>query len=168
VGPGDGPGLPILSQAVDHVYACDWDNRLIEGNQRRLHGFKNITHICRDLNKQDIEIANIDAAVTVDVIEHLDPTQEDVFLQRICKTLHPNSIMIHGTPNIEANKHASSQSKAQHINLKSYDSLRELSEKYCINTLMFTQNDECVGTGFPGMAHYLWCVGVGIRGKYLL
>lgn len=168
VGCGDGAGLPILSQAVDHVFAVDWDSRLTEGNQKRLEDFKNVTHVCRDLNKQDIELANIDVAVTIDVIEHLDPQNQDGFFERILKCLHTNSILITGTPNIYANAYASSQSKAQHINLQSMESLREITKKYCINTFAFSQNDEVVHTGYEKMAHYIWAIGVGIRGKYLL
>src|SRR4051794_1673174 len=36
VGVGDAIGLPIVAQAVGHMYAVDWDNRLLEGNARRL------------------------------------------------------------------------------------------------------------------------------------
>src|SRR5687767_3493547 len=36
VGTGDGFGLPIVAQAVGHLYAVDWDDRLLDGNARRL------------------------------------------------------------------------------------------------------------------------------------
>ena len=70
VGPGDGIGLPLIAQSVKQVYADDWDERLIEGNKRRLKDFKNIEHICVDLNKEQINV-KADAAITIDVIEHL-------------------------------------------------------------------------------------------------
>ena len=167
VGPGDGIGLPILAQAVGTIYAVDWDDRLIAGNKRRLKEIKNIIHNCYDLNKHDMPLANIDAALTIDVIEHIDPDNEDKFMRRILKTLHPDAILITGTPNITAAKYASSRSNAQHINLKSHDTLREMTEKYCINTFMFSMNDEVLHTGFPEMGHYLWAIGAGIKREYI-
>lgn len=168
VGPGDGPGLPLLSQTIKEVYAVDWDSRLVEGNKKRLDKLKNIHHLCYDLNKEDLPLANIDAAVTVDLIEHIDPNNEDIFIKRILKCLHENSILITGTPNSAANQHASPISRALHINLKSYDSLRELTKKYCENVFMFSMNDETIHTGFGPMSHYIWSIGSGIKRQYLL
>ena len=166
VGPGDGIGLPILSQAVGTVYAVDWDGRLIAGNKRRLQEIKNIEHMCYDLNKEDIPLANIDAALTIDVIEHIDPDNEDKFMRRILKTLHPDAILITGTPNLTAAKYASPRSNAQHINLKSHDTLREMTKKYCTHVFGFGQNDDVVHCGYSPMCHYIWSLGVGIKRKY--
>lgn len=168
VGPGDGIGLPLVAQAVGEVYAVDWDKRLIDGNKRRLAEIKNIHHMCYDLNKENLPLANLDAALTVDVIEHLDPETEDLFIRNMLRCVHQNSVLITGTPNVDASKYASPRSRAQHINLHSHDSLRKLTETYCENVFMFSQNDEVVHTGFGKMAHYIWSLGVGIKRKYLL
>ena len=50
VGPGDGFGLPIIAQSVEHVYAVDWDKRLLDGMARRLAHLKNVTYLHIDLN----------------------------------------------------------------------------------------------------------------------
>ena len=166
VGPGDGIGLPIIAQAVQQVYAVDWDERLIEGNRRRLGDFENIEHLCIDLNKQDIDV-RVDSAFTVDVIEHLEPENEDVFMRRILKCLHPDGVLVTGTPNVTASPYASPRSEAQHINLKSMKTLREMTEKYCKNVFMFGMNDEVMHTGYAPMCHYIWSLGVGIRDEFL-
>jgi 2-polyprenyl-3-methyl-5-hydroxy-6-metoxy-1,4-benzoquinol methylase len=168
VGPGDGIGLPLIAQSVGNVYAVDWDGRLIAGNKRRLEEITNIEHMCYDLNKEDIPLANIDAAISIDVIEHIDPDNEDNFMRSILKTLHPDAILITGTPNISAAKYASARSNAQHINLHSHQSLREMTARYCTHVFMFGQNDDVIHTGFGPMAHYIWSLGVGIKAKYLL
>lgn len=36
VGCGDGFGLPIVAQAVEMLYAVDWEGRLVEDNAERL------------------------------------------------------------------------------------------------------------------------------------
>ena len=168
VGCGDGVGLPLLAQVAEQVIGLDWDNRLIEGNKRRLEMFKNIAHMHVDFNREEAPLAQVDAAISIDVLEHLEPDNQDQFLRRICKTLKSDSVMVHGTPNIYANQWASPQSKCQHINLFSMERLRETMETYCNNVFTFTQNDEVVGTGYDKMAHYIWGVGAGIRGEYLL
>ncbi len=166
VGPGDGIGLPIIAQAVKKVYAVDWDQRLIDGNKRRLKEFKNIDHLCVDLNKQELNLS-ADAAITIDVIEHLEEKFEDKFIKSIVKCLHPDGVLITGTPNITASQYASPRSEAQHINLKSMKTLQEMTQKYCKNVFMFGMNDEVLHTGYAPMCHYIWSLGVGIRDEYL-
>ena len=166
VGPGDGIGLPLIAQAVGKVYAVDWDERLVEGNKRRLQGIGNIEHLCLDVNRQDLGLA-VDAVLTVDVIEHLEPANEDRFMRRLVKCLHRDGVLITGTPNIAAEAYASPRSRVQHINLKSMTTLRALTARYCRNVFMFGMNDEVLHTGYAPMCHYLWSLGVGIRDEVL-
>lgn len=166
VGPGDGIGLPIIAQAVNKVIAVDWDERLVEGNRRRLRHIPNIEHLCIDLNKRPLDV-RADAAFTIDVIEHLDPEHEDDFMRSVLRCLHADGILITGTPNITASRYASARSEAQHINLKSMETLRDLTERYCRNVFMFGMNDEVLHTGYAPMCHYIWSIGVGIREEYL-
>jgi 2-polyprenyl-3-methyl-5-hydroxy-6-metoxy-1,4-benzoquinol methylase len=167
VGPGDGIGLPLLAQAVGKLYAVDWDQRLVEGNKRRLSAFKNIEHLCVDLNKADLDL-KVDAALSIDVIEHLNPETEDAFLRRIVRCLHPDGVLITGTPNKTASAYSSPQSEVAHINLKTVQTLREMTQKYCRNVFIFGMNDEVVHTGYAPMCHYIWSLGVGIREDYLI
>jgi protein-L-isoaspartate O-methyltransferase len=71
VGPGDGIGLPIMAQTVKRIVAVDWDACLIEGNRRRLRHLTNVEPLCVDPNKRPIDV-KVDAAMTVDMIEHLE------------------------------------------------------------------------------------------------
>ncbi|MFA4849310.1 MAG: class I SAM-dependent methyltransferase [Methanoregula sp.] len=165
VGSGDGFGLPIIAQAVKTVYAVDWDERLLDGNTRRLSHLKNITYIKNDLNESSPDIL-VDAAFSIDVLEHLEPATEDKFLKNIIKCLKPQGILITGTPNISAAQHATPRSQVQHINLKSITSLKELMEKYFENVFMFGMNDEVLHTGYGPMCHYIWSIGVGVKPKF--
>jgi 2-polyprenyl-3-methyl-5-hydroxy-6-metoxy-1,4-benzoquinol methylase len=166
VGPGDGIGLPIIAQAVDRVVAVDWDERLIEGNRRRLKSFGNIEHLRVDLNKEAINV-KADAAFTIDVIEHLEASTEDKFMRAILCCLHKDGVLVTGTPNVTASQYASPRSEAQHINLKSMQTLQELTQRYCKNVFMFGMNDEVLHTGYSPMCHYIWSIGVGVRDEYL-
>lgn len=166
VGPGDGIGLPIIAQAVDKVIAVDWDQRLIDGNKRRLKDIDNIEHLCVDLNKVTLD-AKADAAFSIDVVEHIENKDEDSFMRAMVRCLHKDGVLITGTPNITASQYASPRSEAQHINLKSMDTLKQLTETYCKNVFLFGMNDEVLHTGYAPMCHYIWSIGVGIRDEYL-
>jgi len=166
VGSGDGFGLPIIAQCAEKVYAVDWDERLLEGNGRRLSHLKNVTYIKNDLNESSPDII-VDAAFTIDVLEHIEPKNEDNFLRNIIKCLKPHGVLITGTPNISANQYASPQSQMLHINLKSMLSLKELMERYFENVFMFGMNDEVLHTGYGPMCHYIWSIGVGVKKEFL-
>ncbi|MEW5984297.1 MAG: class I SAM-dependent methyltransferase [Acidobacteriota bacterium] len=160
VGSGDGFGLPIVAQHVGHVYCLDWDSRLLEGNARRLAHLKNVTYLHVDLNRESPPII-VDAAFSIDVIEHLEPATEATFIENIVGCLTPEGVLVTGTPNLTAAAWASPRSQVQHINLKSMASLRELMERYFENVFMFGMNDEVVHTGYAPMCQYIWSVGAG-------
>ena len=165
VGGGDGFGLPLIAQSVERVYVVDWDKRLLDGNARRLAHLENVTYVHADLNKTSPEI-QVDAAFLIDVIEHLEPACEEKFMGNIVSCLKGDGVLITGTPNITAAQHASPQSQAQHVNLKSMKTLRELTARYFTNVFMFGMNDEVLHTGYAPMCHYIWSIGVGLRSQY--
>jgi len=162
VGCGDGFGLPMIAQHAERVYAVDWDKRLLDGNARRLSHLTNVTYLHADLSKEPPAVT-VDAAFTVDVIEHLEPAKETTFVEHLVGSLSRDGVLITGTPNVTASKYASLRSEAQHINLKSMDSLRALMERYFTNVFMFGMNDEVLHTGYAPMCHYIWSLAVGVR-----
>ena len=165
IGCGDGFGLPMIAQVVEHLYEVDWDERLIGGNQRRLGHLKNVSYRAADFNKESLDI-KVDAAFSIDVIEHLESAKEETFMSNVVRCLKPNGVLITGTPNITAAPYATPRSQVQHINLKSMESLRQLTERYFENVFMFGMNDEVLHTGFGAMCHYIWSLGVGVRDEH--
>lgn len=162
IGCGDGFGIPIMAHSVGHLHCVDWNHRNLEGCKQRLSHLKNVTYEFVDLNKQTLDI-QADAAYSVDVIEHLQPSEEMRFLENICRFLRPSSVLITGTPNITASAFASPQSASQHINLKSMHSLKQLKETHFKHVFMFGMNDEVIHTGYHAMCHYIWAVGAEKR-----
>lgn len=164
IGCGDGFGIPIVAQDARSVLGIDVDDRLIEGNSRRLAKIKNIKFekmsIC-----DEVPSKQFDGVYSVDVIEHLDPPLERRFLKNSIKCLKNDGVYIIGSPNITANKYATPRSRVQHINLKGHKELKQLLDKHFLNSFIFSMNDEVVHTGYYPMAHYLFGVGVGVRGR---
>lgn len=159
IGTGEGFGLPILAQAVSHVYAVEKQAKVLQAAARRLKHLKNVTYLNLDITESRPNIL-VDAAVAVDVIEHIDPADEPSFMLNIVRCLKSDGVAIIGTPNIRASQYAGAGSKVQHINLKSMASLRQLMAHYFSNVFMFGMNDEVVHTGHEAMCHYIFSIGV--------
>ncbi len=164
VGCGDALGLPLVAQSVGHVHAVDWDQRQLDGNAERLSHLANVTYGLHDFNEAPTS-QTFDAIYWVDVIEHIEPEREEHFLDNLMACLEPGGIMVTGTPNVTAAEYASPQSKIHHINLKSFDGLREIMESRFENVFMFGMNDEVLHTGFGPMSHYIWSVAAGPRAR---
>jgi protein-L-isoaspartate O-methyltransferase len=162
VGSGDGIGLGLVAQTVNHIHAVDWDPRLLDGNARRLKHLRNVTYVLADLNKESPNL-KVDAAYWVDVLEHLDTATESTVIENILRCLPDDGVLITGTPNKAAHQYGSPQSKALHINQKTMEELQALMQRYFRNVFMFGMNDEVLHTGFAPMCHYIWSLAVGVR-----
>ena len=159
IGCGDGFGIPIMAQAVKRLLCIDWDERNLENCARRLHHLKNVTYQKIDLN-QTTSTLEADALFSVDVIEHIEPENEQRFMTNVCSLMKKESVLITGTPNIYASQYASKNSELLHINLKSPKSLRDLTLQHFKYEFSFGMNDEVLHTGYGPMCHYLWSVGI--------
>ena len=95
---------------------------------------------------------------SLDVFEHIDPKNENDFLNNICKSLKPDGVAIIGIPSIESQKYASPESKEGHVNCKTGKDFKECMSDYFQHVFLFSMNDEVVHTGFEKMAHYLFVV----------
>jgi len=162
IGCGDAIGIPILLQSVKNVCAIDLEEAIIQSNIERYQNDKRLSFRQLDLTKDYIN-EKFDAAISLDVLEHIPQKKENVFLNNICRSLKSDAICIIGTPNLAANCHASKNSADGHINLKTHETLSESLSRFFENVLIFSMNDEVVHTGFYPMAHYLLGVGVGLK-----
>lgn len=162
VGCGDAFGTPIVAHFVKEIVALDIDKKIIESNKKRLSRIKNIEFLTLDFRLRP-PCGKFEAVYSLDVIEHVEKSVNDVFMQNTCQCLKKEGICIIGTPNITSQQYSSPQSKNYHINLQSSDSLKSLLSRYFKNVFLFSMNDEVVHTGFFPMAHYLFGLGVGVR-----
>ncbi|MBI1910251.1 MAG: class I SAM-dependent methyltransferase [Deltaproteobacteria bacterium] len=164
IGCGDGFGIPIIAQGARYVLGIDVDDRLIKDNSDRLRKIKNLEFkkmsICDGIPQK-----KFDGIYSVDVIEHLDAPLEKRFMNNSIRCLKNDGVYIIGTPNITANRYATKRSRIQHINLKGHKELKALLDKYFANVFLFSMNDEVLHTGYYPMGHYLFAVGVGVKGN---
>ena len=159
VGCGDAFGTPIVAQVVERLVAVDREDVLIDGDKERLSHLKNVEFRTMDLT-EEAPNESFEAAFSIDVIEHIEPDEEEAFLKNICRGISKDGILIIGTPNIEADKYSTDPGANPHINLKSHFTLRQSLDRHFVHSFIFSMNDEIVHTGFYPMAHYLFGVGI--------
>lgn len=158
IGCQEGLGTLVVAKAVKQVVATDFYKPHIESCQSRLgNRVSNIEFKGHDII--DGPVGNdFNAAFSLDVFEHIDPSQEDLYMKNIATSLTQHGILIIGIPSLESQQYASEGSKAGHINCKSGEQFREFCKSYFHTVFMFGMNDEVVHTGFLPMAHYLFAV----------
>lgn len=162
VGCGDTFSARLVQQEINELHGIDFDPIFVDDVKSRMTPkWKFNVAVHNILEKPYTEVGLFDAAYSVDVIEHIQPEDEDVFLRNVCLCLKKNAIFISGSPSLESQKYASPISKAGHVNCKSGSEYKEIMEKYFYNVLMFSMNDEVVHTGFYPMAHFLFAIGIG-------
>ncbi len=161
VGCGDGWGTNIVVREVGSIHCVDMDPVLIEECED-LKLDDRITFALHDLRKAPVTPAR-DAVYLLDVLEHLEKQDEDLFLKNIAASITSDGVCIVGIPSLESQEYASKPSRATHVNCKSGDDLKQFLEKYFKNVFLFGMNDEVVHTGFTKMSHYLLCLCVGVR-----
>ena len=163
VGCGDGFGMRVVLQTVGAVHGIDFDPMFVDW--ARAHAQReglNCTFSTIDITKEPPS-QKFDCAYSLDVIEHIEPSEERDYLRGITAALEPHGTCIIGTPNITAQAYASPQSMEGHINLKSAETLKASMDECFENVFIFCMNDEVVHTGYYPMAQYLFAVGAGVR-----
>jgi hypothetical protein len=134
-------------------------SKMLEGRQRVLEvGCADA--FCTRLVQQTVGPVpgSYDAVYALDVLEHIAPDQEDLFLRNSIAPLETHGVGIFGMPSLESQAHASPQSKAGHVNCKTAPDFKNVMERHFHSVFMFSMNDETVHTGYHKMAHYLIAV----------
>lgn len=158
MGCGDAFASRVVKQEVKELHVYDFDPIFIDDiKQRASEKWPLIPHV-HDILDGPLPQAPFDAIYSLDVMEHISESKENVYLANIKKSLAPRGVVIIGMPSLESQVHASPQSKVGHINCKSGKALKEVLEKHFHNVFLFSMNDEVVHTGFTPMAHYLFAI----------
>ena len=157
IGCGDAFATRIVQQTVKKVTATDFDPIFIEEiHDRRQHKWELDAHVHNMVLEPTQQ--SFDGIFSLDVLEHVQQSDEDAFLKNTCLSLKSHGALIIGMPSLESQTYASEGSKIGHVNCKTGTDLRDLMKKYFHSVFMFSMNDEVVHTGFFPMAHYLFAV----------
>lgn len=157
VGCGDAFGTRVVLQEIPDITVYDFDPVFIEDIRERQDERWVLKAEIHDIVAAPLPRKH-DALFTLDVLEHIEPADEDAFLANLCESLSDKGSLMIGTPSLESQPYASPLSKTGHVNCKSGNELKALLEKYFAYVFMFSMNDEVVHTGFSPMAHYLFAL----------
>jgi len=153
VGCGDGFGARIVAQTVGSVTAIDIEPEFIASAEQQKCDRFPIRFVVHDIVAAPVE-GRFDAAYSMDVLEHIDPSKEDRFLTNMIASLTDNGVCIVGMPSLESQPYASFYSRIGHVNCKEQPAFKALMQKYFDNVFIFSMNDEIVHTGYSKMSHY--------------
>jgi 2-polyprenyl-3-methyl-5-hydroxy-6-metoxy-1,4-benzoquinol methylase len=154
-GCGDGWASRLLLQNVGTLTCTDVDPRFIADAKRRHSAKWPIDFRLHDfVSDGPIQPSIFDSAVSLDVLEHIAPEQQTLFLENISNSLSPRASVIVGSPSLESQVYASPQSRKGHIGCLSQTDLVSACGQIFEKVIAFSMNDEIVHTGFSGMSHY--------------
>jgi 2-polyprenyl-3-methyl-5-hydroxy-6-metoxy-1,4-benzoquinol methylase len=158
IGCADAFGTRLVVQEVKRLTASDFDPMFVADVLARMDDRWKFECRQHDLLSGPFP-GSFDGAYALDVIEHIAPEQEAVFVGNLVRSLTPEGVLILGSPSLESQAHASPPSKAGHVNCKTGKTMRALLERYFHNVFVFSMNDEVVHTGYFPMAHYIFGIG---------
>jgi 2-polyprenyl-3-methyl-5-hydroxy-6-metoxy-1,4-benzoquinol methylase len=148
----------IVVQEVGSLVATDFDEVFVDDVRARTDPRWTFGVERHDLLAGPFP-GEFDAAYAMDVIEHIAPSDEILFVENIVKSLTPQGVLILGSPSLESQIYASPQSKAGHVNCKTAPQMRGLMGHFFHNVFLFSMNDEVLHTGYAPMAHYRLAIG---------
>jgi 2-polyprenyl-3-methyl-5-hydroxy-6-metoxy-1,4-benzoquinol methylase len=155
IGCADAFGTRLVQQEVGEITAIDIDPLFIEDARSRQNPHWPMTLFVHDMLVSLVPGAPYDAIFSLDVLEHIHPSNEKVFMKNLTESLRPGAPTIIGMPSLESQVYASPQSKEGHVNCKSGKKFKSDLEEYFDNVFVFSMNDEVIHTGYYPMAHYL-------------
>lgn len=153
VGCGDGFGARVVAQAVGTLTAVDFDPEFIQSAKEVASDRYKIRFDVHDMLQGPVS-GSFNGIYSLDVLEHISASQEDLFLRNMLLPLKDDGVCIVGMPSLESQAYASKFSKMGHVNCKDQPSLKALMGKHFRNVFIFSMNDEIVHTGYGKMSHY--------------
>jgi 2-polyprenyl-3-methyl-5-hydroxy-6-metoxy-1,4-benzoquinol methylase len=157
IGCGDAFGTRLVQQEVKALSATDFDEVFLEDVKARMLDRWRFQVFHHDLFAGPIS-GSYDGIFALDVLEHIEPEKEFMFLRNALAPLAPHGAAIIGMPSLESQIYASPTSRAGHVNCKRMPELKKTMQQFFHNVFMFSMNDEVVHTGYHPMAHYLLAV----------
>ncbi len=154
IGCADAFATPLISKEVKELVACDFDKVFIE-DIKKTHPYNQKIRFAQHNMVAYPFKEKFDGAYALDVLEHIDKSNEDAFMKNIQKSLLSNGTCIIGMPSTESQMYASEISKLGHVNCKKGPELKDFLMNYFERVFVFSMNDEVVHTGYAPMAHYL-------------
>lgn len=161
IGCGDTTGSRLVKSTVEYLEGIDVNTDYMESSPSKGTRWEIPT---REWNILDGALPEVfDAIYALDVLEHIYPSDEAVFMQNIMRMMTDDGVFIIGTPSLESQSYASEESRKHHVNCKTERGLKNYLEQYFLNVFMFGMQDEVLTCSFGPMCHYRLAVCTGYK-----
>ncbi len=157
IGCADAFASRIVLQEVKRLSTTDFDETFVADVNARMGEKWKFDCFQHDLLAGPIA-GGYDGIYALDVLEHIQPSDEAAFIRNAVDSLAPHGSLIFGMPSLESQLYASPISKAGHVNCKTMPDFKKTMQAYFHSVFMFSMNDEVLHTGYHKMAQYLFAV----------
>jgi SAM-dependent methyltransferase len=158
IGCGDTTGSRIVKSTVGYLEGIDIDAERMASSPSNGTEWEIPTRVWNILDGPLPDA--FDAIYALDVMEHITPEYEAMFLRHVKYMLKESGVLIIGMPSLESQHYASQGSKDHHVNCKTESQLRESLQGYFANVFILGMNDETLHCGFGPLCHYRLAIAV--------
>ena len=160
LGCNDGLGTMFFEQSgkCSKVVGVDFDQESICWAKKNLTSQITSFYEGDFFDKDCYPSGQYDVMASLDVIEHIEPKDEDAFVQLFVNNLSDDGFAVIGTPSLSMYQYTSEKNKQAHINNYSQERLIRLLKKYFWNVFIFGMNDEVLHTGMYSLSAYIMAV----------
>ena len=165
VGCGDGWASKIVADSVNKLSLTDYDSLFVDDAKKNtIQWGLSVNCFVHDFLESHLPPGNNDAydsAFALDVLEHISPDKEDLFINNIKLSCRNRSIIIFGMPSLESQYTIDPDKRDPgHINCKSQTEFIKTMNRHFDTVLPFSMNDEVLHVGYSAMSQYLFCIGI--------
>lgn len=155
LGCSDGFGTYYVAEYAKSVMGVDFDREAIEYAKVAAQGSNIEFKLENFLGKK---YGSFDGIVSFDVLEHIYPENESIYMNTVMMNLKNTGTFVVGTPSLENQQYSKENITGAHVNVYKGEELYKMLKKYFYSVYLFTQNDEVIHTGHLRMANYLIAV----------
>ena len=110
------------------------EQHISDAKKYALHHSSNLEFRLHDVITDELpENKFFDGAFTVDVLEHIDPSDQHIFISNIIKSLADSATLVIGIPSLEHQQFTSERNKIGHINCKTAEDLKLFCKSYYLS-----------------------------------
>jgi len=158
IGCQEGFGTMFVAPYVNSITCIDFYSPFVDGFKKYISSYLPNCNVKQGDITQECFDGPFDGAFALDVLEHIEASEEHHFWNNLCKSITPTAQAIVGMPSLESQVYASEASKIGHVNCKTGDDLKKIASDYFSNVIMFSMNDEMLHNGYLPMSHYIFAV----------
>ena len=165
IGCGDGFASPIVRQHVKKLTISDVDPLFVKMARDFTEGNFDIEVVKINWTKErGLEpFASFKAIYCLDVMEHILPDEESIFLESVTKFLEKDGVFVAGIPSIESQAFTTPENALGHVNCKTTTEYTKVLKSFFGTVIVFGMNDEVLHTGFSKMRSYNLFICLGVK-----